>query len=192
MISDYIHAAEFLNNAGIDVVSLQHEYGIFGGDAGGNIVELVSRLEMPIVTTLHTVLAQPTPIQREVMDRVIEASAKIVVMSEKGRRIAPFGSWRASCARSRSYRTEYPTFPFLETHHAKAKFGFEGKTIILTFGLLSPSKGIETMLDAMPDISQILPECRLRDFRCNPSQPRPRSWRGLPPRLDGARARARH
>ena len=79
MISDYVHAAEFLNTAGIDVVSLQHEYGIFGGDAGGNIIELVSRLEMPIVTTLHTVLAQPTPTQRKVMDHVIDASTKIVV-----------------------------------------------------------------------------------------------------------------
>ena len=60
-------AAEFLNNAGFDVVSLQHEYGIFGGEAGGNIIELLSRLEMPIVTTLHTVLPEPTPVQRDVM-----------------------------------------------------------------------------------------------------------------------------
>ena len=59
-IGDYVKAAEFLNSAGFDVVSLQHEYGIFGGDAGGNIIELLSRLEMPVVTTLHTVLAKPT------------------------------------------------------------------------------------------------------------------------------------
>jgi hypothetical protein len=65
-IGDYVDAAEFLNNAGFDIVSLQHEYGIFGGEAGRNIIELISRLEMPIVTTLHTVLLQPTPIQRDV------------------------------------------------------------------------------------------------------------------------------
>ena len=92
MIDDYVRAAEFLNNAGFDVVSLQHEYGIFGGEAGGNIVELLSRLEMPIVTTLHTVLAEPTPVQRDVMRRIIDISAKIVVMSEKGARTPPFRS----------------------------------------------------------------------------------------------------
>src|SRR6266571_4467334 len=84
MIDDYAQGAELLNNAGFDVVSLQHEYGIFGGEAGGNIAELLSRLEMPIVTTLHTVLSQPTPIQRNVMRQIIDASTKVVVMSAKG------------------------------------------------------------------------------------------------------------
>ena len=76
-IGEYVQAAEFLNNAGFDVVSLQHEYGIFGGEAGGNIIELLSRLDMPIVTTLHSVLADPKPAQREVMRRIIDLSAKI-------------------------------------------------------------------------------------------------------------------
>src|SRR6266705_4690910 len=75
-ISEYVQAAEFLNNAGFDVVSLQHEYGIFGGEAGKNIINLLSHLEMPIVTTLHTVLAEPTPIQRDVMRRIIDNSTK--------------------------------------------------------------------------------------------------------------------
>ena len=95
MIDEYVQAAEFLNKARFDVVCLQHEYGIFGGEAGGNIIELLSRLEMPIVTTLHTVLAEPTPVQRDVMRRIIELSAKIVIMSEKGSRIAPVRSRRA-------------------------------------------------------------------------------------------------
>jgi hypothetical protein len=72
MIDDYAQGAEFLNNASFDVVSLQHEYGIFGGEAGGNIIDLLSRLEMPVVTTLHTVLADATPIQRDVMRRIID------------------------------------------------------------------------------------------------------------------------
>ena len=76
-IDDYVQAAEFLNNARFDVVCLQHEYGIFGGEAGGNITELLSRLEMPVVTTLHTVLAKPTPAQRDVMRQIIDASTKI-------------------------------------------------------------------------------------------------------------------
>ena len=79
-IDDYVQAAKFLNNADVDVVSLQHEYGIFGGEAGGHIVELLSHLEVPLVTTFHTVLGAPAPAQRNVMDRIIDASAKIVVM----------------------------------------------------------------------------------------------------------------
>ena len=155
-IDDYAQAAEFLNTSRFDVVSLQHEYGIFGGEAGKNIIELLSRLEMPIVTTLHTVLSQPTPIQRDVMRRVIDVSTKIVVMSEKGREF--LRSVHDVPARKIDVIPHgIPDFPFLETHHAKTKFGFDGKTIILTFGLLSPSKGIETVIDAMPEIIKSCP-----------------------------------
>ncbi len=155
-IGDYVRAAAFMNNAGFDAVSLQHEYGIFGGEAGGNIVELLSRLEMPIVTTLHSVLAKPTPTQRDVMGRIIDISAKIVVMSEKGRELL------RSVHNVPTHKIEViphgiPDFPLVESHHAKAKFGFVGKTVILTFGLLSPNKGIETMLDAMPEIIKSCP-----------------------------------
>ena len=155
-ISDYIKAAEFLNGSGFDVVSLQHEYGIFGGAAGGNIIELLSRLEMPVVTTLHTVLAKPTVIQRDVMNRILGISAKIVVMSEKGH------GFLRSVHDVPTRKIEViphgiPDFPFLETHHAKAKLDFIGKMIILTFGLLSPNKGIEIMLDAMPEIIKSCP-----------------------------------
>src|SRR5271166_782347 len=86
-IGDYIRAAEFLNNAEFDVACLQHEYGIFGGPAGGNITKLLSRLKMPVVTTLHTVLAKPTPTQRNVMQSIIDTSSKIIVMSEKGQQL---------------------------------------------------------------------------------------------------------
>ena len=156
LIDDYVQAAEFLNNAEVDVVSLQHEYGIFGGAAGGNIVELLSRLEMPIVTTLHTVLAQPTAAQRGVMRRIIDASARAVVMAEKGRELLR-SVYDVPAPKVEVIPHGIPDFPFLDTHHAKAKFGFETKSIILTFGLLSPSKGIETMLDAMPAIIESCP-----------------------------------
>jgi glycosyltransferase involved in cell wall biosynthesis len=155
-IGDYVDAAEFLNNAGFDIVSLQHEYGIFGGEAGRNIIELISRLEMPIVTTLHTVLPQPTPIQRDVMRRIIDTSTKIVVMSEKGREFLR-SVHEAPARKVEVIPHGIPDLPFLESHHAKAKFGFAGKTIILTFGLLSPNKGIGTMLDAMPGIIKSCP-----------------------------------
>src|SRR5580700_2761090 len=150
-IGDYVAAAEFLNSAGFDVVSLQHEYGIFGGLAGGNIVELLSRLEMPVVTTLHTVLAKPTAIQRDVMNRILDISAKIVVMSEKGHEFLR-SVHNVPTRKIEVIPHGIPDFPFLETLHAKAKFDFSGKMIILTFGLLSPNKGIEIMLNAMPDI----------------------------------------
>ena len=155
-IGDYVQAAEFLNNAGVDVVSLQHEYGIFGGEAGRNIIELLSRLEMPIVTTLHTILPEPTPVQRDVMRRIIDTSTKIVVMSEKGHEF--LRSVHDVPARKIEVIPHgIPDLPFLETHHAKAKLGFRGKTIILTFGLLSPSKGIETVIDAIPGIIKSCP-----------------------------------
>jgi glycosyltransferase involved in cell wall biosynthesis len=155
-IDEYVQAARFLNESRFDVVCLQHEYGIFGGEAGANIIELLSRLDMPIVTTLHTVLAEPTPAQRRVLDRIIDISAKVVVMSEKGREFLL--SVHGVPARNIEVVAHgIPTFPFLETHRAKAKFGFADKSIILTFGLLSPSKGIETVIDAMPQIIRSCP-----------------------------------
>jgi glycosyltransferase involved in cell wall biosynthesis len=155
-IGDHVKAAEFLNSAGFDVVSLQHEYGIFGGAAGGNIIELLSRLEMPVVTTLHTVLGKPTAVLYDVMHRILDISAKIVVMSEKGHEF--LRSVHDVPARKIEVVPHgIPDFPFLEPHHAKAKFDFADKMIILTFGLLSPNKGIETMLDAMPGIIKSCP-----------------------------------
>jgi glycosyltransferase involved in cell wall biosynthesis len=155
-IDDYRQAAKFLNEADIDIVSLQHEYGIFGGEAGGNIIELATRLKMPLVTTLHTILSAPTPIQRDVLDRIIDASAKIVVMSEKGRELLR-SVHNVPAGKIEVIAHGIPDFPFRETDHAKAKLGFVGKKVILTFGLLSPSKGIETMIDAMPGIIKSCP-----------------------------------
>ncbi|AMN39075.1 glycosyltransferase family 4 protein [Rhodoplanes sp. Z2-YC6860] len=155
VIGEYIQAADFLNDARFDVVCLQHEYGIFGGEAGRNIVELLSRLEMPVVTTLHTILAKPTSVQHEVMSQIIDASSKLIVMAEKGREL--LRSVHSVPARKIEIIPHgIPDFPFLEPHHAKAKLGLAGKTI-LTFGLLSPSKGIETVIDAMPTIIKSCP-----------------------------------
>jgi glycosyltransferase involved in cell wall biosynthesis len=156
VIDEYAQGAELLNKANFDVVSLQHEYGIFGGQAGGNVMDLLSRLEMPVVTSLHTVLANPTAIQHDVMRQIIDTSAKIVIMSETARELL------RSVHDVPAHKIEViphgiPDFPFLEPHHAKVEFGFAEKTIILTFGLLSPNKGIEIMLDAMPSIIKSCP-----------------------------------
>src|SRR5580692_2167356 len=155
-ISDYVRAAAFLNNAGFDVVSLQHEYGIFGGEAGGNIIEILSRLQMPVVTTLHTVSDKPTRPQREVMRQIIDKSAKVIVMAEKAREFL-LSVHKVAPRKIEVIPHGIPDFPFLETHHAKAKFDLAGKMIILTFGLLSPNKGVEITLDAMPEIIKSSP-----------------------------------
>jgi glycosyltransferase involved in cell wall biosynthesis len=157
MIAEYIQAAEFLNNARFDVACLQHEYGIFGGEAGGNITELLSRLNMPIVTTLHTVLREPTPVQRHVMRRITDISTKIVVMSEKCHEFL-HSIYDVPARKIEVIPHGIPDYPLLESHHAKEKFGFTGKTVILTFGLLSPSKGIETVINAMPEIIKSCPD----------------------------------
>src|SRR5437016_13939157 len=86
-IKDYVRAADFLNAGRFDIVSLQHEFGIFGGEAGADILALLSRLTMPVVTTLHTVLAEPAGAQRAVLERVIEASSKVIVMAQKAREL---------------------------------------------------------------------------------------------------------
>jgi glycosyltransferase involved in cell wall biosynthesis len=155
-IGEYIQAAAFLNRGRYDVVCLQHEYGIFGGEAGGNIVELLSQLEMPVITTLHTVLATPTPIQHNVMQQIIGASTKLVVMAEKGHELLR-SVHAVPASKIEVIPHGIPEFPFLETHHAKTKLGFSGKKVILTFGLLSPSKGIETVIDAMPEVIKSSP-----------------------------------
>jgi glycosyltransferase involved in cell wall biosynthesis len=156
-IGDYAEAAEFLNGQRYDVVSLQHEYGIFGGEAGGHIGQLLSRLQMPIVTTLHTVLKEPSQAQRVVMSKVIDASTKLVVMANKARELLQ-SVHHVPASKIAVIPHGIPDFPFLEPDLAKSKLGFSGKTVILTFGLLSPSKGIETVIDALPAIVASCPD----------------------------------
>jgi len=150
---DYRYAADALNAGNFDVVCLQHEFGIFGGEAGGDIVALLSRLNMPIVTTFHTVLSEPSSAQRSVMERIVDTSAHVVVMAEKGRDLLR-RVYRTPAEKIEVIPHGIPDFEFVEPDDAKAKLGFSNRTVILTFGLLSPNKGIEVMIDAMPTILQ--------------------------------------
>jgi glycosyltransferase involved in cell wall biosynthesis len=156
-IEAYVRAAAFLNAGRFDIACLQHEFGIFGGEAGGHIIELLSRLTIPVVTTLHTVLAKPTAVQRAVMDRIVDASSKIVVMANKGRDLLR-SVYRVPDEKIEVIAHGIPDFPFVEPDAAKTSLGFEGRSVILTFGLLSPSKGIEVMIDAMPSILKRRPD----------------------------------
>src|SRR3984885_8722746 len=154
---DYLRAAEYLNSGGFEAVSLQHEFGIFGGEAGGQIMTLLSHLTIPIVTTLHTVLSEPTKAQRDVIARIVEASSKVVVMAEKGRELLR-SVYQVHDEKIEIIPHGIPEFSFVEPDAAKAKLGFSNKSVILTFGLLSPNKGIEVMIDAMPSILKTRPD----------------------------------
>ena len=150
----YTRAADFLNVNAVDVVSLQHEYGIFGGKSGAHLLTLLRQLRMPIVTTLHTVLATPNLQQRRVMDEIIALSDRLVVMTAGGAEllrtvhgidedkidVIPHG---------------IPNVPFAGS---KTRLGVEGRPLILTFGLLSPDKGIESVIDALPAIRSAHPD----------------------------------
>src|SRR3954451_23102186 len=150
-IEEYIRAADFLNAGRFDTVCLQHEFGIFGGEASGHILELLSRLTMPVVTTFHTVLANPTATQRAVMERIVESSSKVVVMANKGRELLR-SVYQVPDDKIEVIAHGIPDVALVAPDAAKARLGFDGKSVILTFGLLSPNKGIEVMIDAMPSI----------------------------------------
>jgi glycosyltransferase involved in cell wall biosynthesis len=148
-IGSYRGAADFLNSNNIDVVSVQHEYGIFGGQAGNYLLTILRNLRMPIVTTVHTMLGKPDSMQRRAMNEIARLSKRLVVMSAHGAAllhnvhgvpkdkidIIPHG---------------IPSVPV--AGRSKKELGIKGKSVILTFGLLTPDKGIEHVIDALPAI----------------------------------------
>jgi glycosyltransferase involved in cell wall biosynthesis len=150
-LSSYKRAADFLNISNVEIVSVQHEFGIYGGPAGGHLLALMEELRMPVVTTLHTVLREPNADQRRVMQALIERSARLVVMSARGRKILE-EVYDAPAAKLDVIPHGIPDLPFVDPNYHKDRFGVEGKIVLLTFGLLSPNKGIENVLNALPQI----------------------------------------
>jgi len=150
----YSIAAEVLNTSGIDAVSLQHEYGLFGGLDGAYIVEMLDRLNKPVITTLHTVLTQPSATQRRVLGEVCTRSSAVVVMAERAKTIL-HEVYGIEPGRVHLVHHGVPDLPFGDTEPFKDRFGLRGRPMILTFGLLGPGKGIDTMLEAM---ARIVPE----------------------------------
>ncbi len=147
----YTRAADFLNDANADVLCVQHEYGIFGGADGCLLLPLLERVRMPVITTLHTVLERPTAGQRRVMDEVVRRSAQLVVMTRRSREILRAVN---GVARDRIAVVPHgiPETPFSEPAPHKKALDAEGRTVLLTFGLLSPGKGIEHAIRALPAI----------------------------------------
>ncbi len=150
-LSSYHRAADFLNITNVGAVSLQHEFGIFGGKAGSHIVPLLRALKMPVVTTLHSILRQPGPDQRRVMKQIVAHSTRLVVMSQRGRELLE-GVYGAPAEKVDVIAHGIPDMQFVDPNFYKDKFGVEGRLVLLTFGLLSPNKGIEHMLNALPAI----------------------------------------
>jgi glycosyltransferase involved in cell wall biosynthesis len=147
-LESYRHGADFLNNNRIDVVSVQHEYGIFGGKSGGHLLELLRALRMPVITTLHTVLEAPSPEQREVLETIAALSRRLVVMSDD-----------AAALLARVHHVDPSKIdviphgiPGVPPGASKELLGLEERPVILTFGLLSPDKGIEYVIEAMPAV----------------------------------------
>jgi len=150
-LASYRQAADFLNFSNIDLVCLQHEYGIFGGSAGAHILELMRRLKIPIVTTLHTVLREPNPEQRVVMEEIATLSDRLIVMSRQSADILEEVFHVPAC-KIDLIPHGIPNLPFTDPNFYKDGFGTEGKNVLLTFGLLSPNKGIENVIQALPSI----------------------------------------
>lgn len=155
-LADYKSAADFLNLMNPDVVSLQHEYGIFGGVAGSHILSLLQALNVPVVTTLHTVLRDPDSDQRKIMRQLAHISSRLVVMS---RRAADFlvDIYAVSPEKIDVIPHGIPDVPFTDPNFYKDKLNVEGKHVLLTFGLLSANKGIEYVIRALPEILARVP-----------------------------------
>ncbi len=145
---DYRAAADFLNHSKFDVVCVQHEYGIYGGYDGDYLLALLERLTKPVVATLHTVLAEPSPGQRHVLQELNARSGGVVVMAERARRM--LGELYAiGDQNTHLIHHGVPDVPFGDTAPFKGRFEVAGRPTILRFGLLGPNKGIEVMLDAL-------------------------------------------
>jgi glycosyltransferase involved in cell wall biosynthesis len=150
-VSSYVRAADFLKISNVDVVCVQHEFGIFGGPAGSHLMALLRELRMPVVTTLHTVLREPSPEQRRVFQELIARSTRLVTMAERGRAFLT-EVYKAPAAKIDLIPHGIHDMPFADPNYFKDIFGVEGKLVLLTFGLLSPSKGIEHVFNALPEI----------------------------------------
>jgi glycosyltransferase involved in cell wall biosynthesis len=156
--TDYRGAAQWIDSHGFDAVSIQHEYGIWGGPDGSYVLDFLKALRTPAVTTLHTVLQRPSRSQRKILMELIELSAATVVMSTSAAELL-----------TRSYGTDpshlqiiphgVPYLPLVAPANVKPQMGLAGRTVILSFGLLGPGKGYESAIAAMPAVVEADPSC---------------------------------
>lgn len=153
----YFEAARRIEASGAQALWVQHEYGIYGGAAGEHLIAMLDRLTIPVIATLHTVLEHPNPDERRVMEALLRRAAKVIVMAERGRAIlaAAHGVDPGQVA---VIPHGVPDRPLVEPDAMKPRFGWQDRKVILTFGLLAPSKGIETLIAAMPAVAARHPQ----------------------------------
>ena len=149
-LDSYRRAADFLNFNNADVLCVQHEFGIYGGPAGSHLLTLLKEVRMPVVTTLHTILREPNAVQRKVM---VRRSDRVVVMAHKGAEILR-ETYGVPDEKVDIILHGIPDMPFVDSSFYKAQLGVEGRMVLLTFGLLGPGKGIEHVIEALPEIVQ--------------------------------------
>ena len=154
--ADYLEAARRINEVGPDSVCVQHEFGLFGGPAGEHLMLMLDAVRAPVTTTLHTVLTDPNADQRRVFERLIKRSARIIVMAERGRQILT-DVWNIPAAKIAVVPHGAPDRPLIDTDEPKARLGLSGHEVLLTFGLLSPGKGLESVIQALPEIVKARP-----------------------------------
>lgn len=155
-LESYLTAADFLNINHTDLVCLQHEYGIFGGEYGSHILRLLREVQTPVVTTLHTILREPDTGQREVLHALSDLSDRLIVMNQKGREFL-IRNYNIPDQKIDIIPHGIPEIPFVDPNYYKDQFGVEDKLVLLTFGLLSPNKGIEYVIEALPVIVEKYP-----------------------------------
>lgn len=156
-LGSYRRAADFLNFDNAGVLCVQHEFGIYGGSAGSYLLALLKEVRMPVVTTLHTILDTPNPAQRAVMDELVARSDRLVVMAQRGAQILR-ETYGVPDDKVDVIPHGIPDLPFRPSADFKSQFGVEGKTVLLTFGLLGPGKGIEYAIQSLPDIVRAHPD----------------------------------
>jgi glycosyltransferase involved in cell wall biosynthesis len=156
--ADYVRAAEYVNFSHLRLVCIQHEYGIFGGDDGGYILDFVQALRVPVVVTLHTVLKHPSPTQAAIVRKLFDLGAKLVVMSRIAKDLLE-SSYGVRGSQVRIIPHGIPTMDKQSDQRAlKAEFGVVDRRLLLTFGLLSANKGIETVIRALPSVIRRFPD----------------------------------
>ena len=156
-LRSYRRAADFLNLTDTDVICLQHEFGIYGGPAGSHILSLLRHVHIPVITQLHTILEEPSLEQVHVMKELAALSARIIVMSERGRRILE-EIYELQADHLDVIPHGVPDMSFVDPNYYKDQFGVEGKQVLLTFGLISPAKGIENVIRALPEVVKEFPK----------------------------------
>jgi glycosyltransferase involved in cell wall biosynthesis len=149
--ADYLSAARWIDAQAFDVVSVQHEYGIWGGPDGAYVLDFIKALHTPVVATLHTVLQTPTPSQRRILTELVHLAAETVVMSASAASLLT-RAYGIDPARLEIVPHGVPNLPFVAPDTVKPQLGLNGHTVILSFGLLGPGKGYESAIAAMPAV----------------------------------------